>query len=235
MTGHDHQQHAERHDNDVAVLQHEIGEIERLQQRAVGHDLEEQHDGEQRQQHAVGAQVVLDETGMPALFRNGNRLVGHGRMSPMRASPSRFEGLVAHDGAHDLFLRCICAGKFANEGAVVHHADPVADAEQFRHFRRDHHDGFAGLRQFVDDAINLVLRADVDTAGRFVEDEHLGVGHQPFRQNDLLLVTAGEIGQSPDRRRSSECASGSGNRWPLSILWRRRSPTPRRPDQGSPG
>ena len=48
MAGDDHQQHAERHDDDVTVLQHEIGEIERLQQRAVGHDLEEQHDREQR-------------------------------------------------------------------------------------------------------------------------------------------------------------------------------------------
>ena len=48
MAGHDHQQHAERHDDDIAVLQHEICEIERLQQRAVGHNLKEQHDREER-------------------------------------------------------------------------------------------------------------------------------------------------------------------------------------------
>ena len=79
MAGDDHQEHAERHDDDVAVLQHEVGHVERLQQRAVGHDLEEQHDRKQRQQHAVTAQIVLDETGVPG---QRNRLVGHGRKSP---------------------------------------------------------------------------------------------------------------------------------------------------------
>ena len=89
MSGDDHQQHAERHDDDVAVLQHEIGQIERLQQRAVGHDLEEQHDREQRQQHAIVAQIVLDEPGVPALLRKRNRLVGHGRMAPVCTSFAR--------------------------------------------------------------------------------------------------------------------------------------------------
>jgi uracil-DNA glycosylase len=49
------------------------------QQRAVGHDLKEQYDRKQRQQHAVIAQIVLDEAGMPG---QRNRLVGHGRKSP---------------------------------------------------------------------------------------------------------------------------------------------------------
>ncbi len=79
MAGDDHQEHAERHDDDIAVLQHQIGEIERLQQRAVGHDLEEQHDRKQRQQHAVVAQIVLDKAGVSG---QRNRLVGHGRKSP---------------------------------------------------------------------------------------------------------------------------------------------------------
>jgi hypothetical protein len=79
MAGDDDQQHAERHDHDVAVLQHQIGQVQRLQQRAVGHDLEEQHDRKQRQQHAVVAQIVLDEAGVPG---QRNRLVGHGRKSP---------------------------------------------------------------------------------------------------------------------------------------------------------
>src|SRR5690242_2047296 len=81
MAGDNDEQHAERHDHDVAVLQHQIGEIERLQQRAVGHDLEEQHDRKQRQQHAVIAQIVLDEAGVRRL-RERNRLVGHIRSSP---------------------------------------------------------------------------------------------------------------------------------------------------------
>ena len=125
--------------------------------------------------------------------------------------------LVAHDGAHDLFLRRLGAGELADEGAVVHDADAVADAEQLGHLRGDHHDALAGLRQLVDDTVDLVFGADVDAAGRLVEDQDLGVGHQPFRQHDLLLVAAGEVGRSPDRRRSSGCASGCGSRWRPSV------------------
>ena len=50
-----------RHDHDIAVLQHQVGQVERLQQDAVGHDLEKSHDHDQGQQHAVFAHVVLQE------------------------------------------------------------------------------------------------------------------------------------------------------------------------------
>ena len=45
----------------------------------------------------------------------------------------------------------------------------------------------------VDDGVDLVLGADVDAAGRLVEDQHVGIGEQPLRQHDLLLVAAGEL------------------------------------------
>jgi len=32
--------------------------------------------------------------------------------------------------------------------------------------------------------------ADVDTAGRLIEDQGLGLGRQPFRKHDLLLIAA---------------------------------------------
>ncbi|MGY4594278.1 Spy/CpxP family protein refolding chaperone [Bradyrhizobium sp. GM22.5] len=86
--GDDDEQHAERHDDDVAVLEHQIGQVERLQQRAASHDLEEQHDRDQRHQHAVIAQIVLDEAAVPALLGQRNRLVGHGCDPPISA-PAR--------------------------------------------------------------------------------------------------------------------------------------------------
>jgi hypothetical protein len=61
VPGYDDEQHAERHDDDIAVLQHEVGEVQGPQQSAVGHHLEEQHDDQQRQQHAVVAEMALDE------------------------------------------------------------------------------------------------------------------------------------------------------------------------------
>ena len=58
---HDDQQHAQRHDDDVAVLQDQVGHVDRLEQRAVGGELEEHHDGQQRQQQRIVADIGLDE------------------------------------------------------------------------------------------------------------------------------------------------------------------------------
>ena len=45
----------------------------------------------------------------------------------------------------------------------------------------------------VDDRVDLVLGADVDAAGRLVEDQHVRIGEDPLAQHDLLLVAAGEL------------------------------------------
>src|SRR5467141_587004 len=102
----------------------------------------------------------------------------------------------AHDDAHDLLLRRLAAVEFADKGALVHDADAVTDPEQLRHFRRDHDNGLAGIGKLVDDAIDLVLGADVDTAGRFVQNQDFRIGEQPFRQHHLLLIAAGQVAGS---------------------------------------
>ena len=90
-----------------------------------------------------------------------------------------------------------CAGvrrrHLVDQAAFVHDIEPVADAEQFGHFRGDHDHAFAGCGQLVDDGVDLVFGADVDAAGRLVEDQHLRIGEQPFAQHHLLLVAAGQI------------------------------------------
>jgi hypothetical protein len=68
IAGDDDDQHAQRHDDDVAVLQQQVGEVDRLEQRTVRHDLEERHDRDQREQQTVFAQVRL-EIGYPARRR----------------------------------------------------------------------------------------------------------------------------------------------------------------------
>ena len=85
------------------------------------------------------------------------------------------------------------------ESAPAHHGDFVADAEQLRQVTADHQDrlglatsGRVAGGQFVDQLINLRLRADVDAAGRLVEQQHVDVGVQQSRDRDLLLVAAGE-------------------------------------------
>ena len=61
--------------------------------------------------------------------------------------------------------------------------------------------------QLVDDRVDLVLGADIDAARRLVEDQHLGLGEQPFAQHHLLLVAAREVDASSGRRWSSGCRS----------------------------
>ena len=82
VPGHDHQQHAQRHDDDVAVLQDQVRQVQRLEQRAVGHVLEERHDRHERQQHAVLADVVLEEPAVGARLgsrHGGDQVLVHHR------------------------------------------------------------------------------------------------------------------------------------------------------------
>ena len=56
--------------------------------------------------------------------------------------------------------------------------------------------------ELVEQPVDLLLGADVDAAGRLVEDEHVAVLGQPLGEDDLLLVAAGEVLHGlVDRRR----------------------------------
>ena len=50
----------------------------------------------------------------------------------------------------------------------------------------------APVGELAHQLVDLVLGADVDAAGRLVEDDHARLHRQPARQHDLLLVAAGE-------------------------------------------
>ena len=76
MPGDNHQQHADRHDDDVAVLQHEVGQVDRLQEDPACRDLEERHDRDQREKDAVLTQMAAQEA--PAAFRRGGGMGGCG-------------------------------------------------------------------------------------------------------------------------------------------------------------
>ena len=49
------------------------------------------------------------------------------------------------------------------------------------------------LGELGDLALDVGLRADVDAAGRLVEDDQLGRGREPAGEQHLLLVAAGEV------------------------------------------
>src|SRR5919109_3051596 len=62
-----------------------------------------------------------------------------------------------HDGAHDLFLARFLGRHLAHHPPFIHDVDPIADAEQLRHFGGNDDDAFPLLRQACNDAVDLVL------------------------------------------------------------------------------
>ena len=55
---HDDEQHPEGHHEDVAVLQEDVRHVERLEHHAIGRDLEEGDDDQERDEHAGAAQAA---------------------------------------------------------------------------------------------------------------------------------------------------------------------------------
>ena len=93
---------------------------------------------------------------------------------------------------HDLFLAGSSGIHFTGHTAAGHNHDPVADAQKFGHLRGDHNNGLSLVGQIQNELIDLILGANVDTAGRLVQQQHLRLSQQPAADNDLLLVAAGE-------------------------------------------
>ena len=68
--------------------------------------------------------------------------------------------------------------------------DAIGVEIDFRYLVRNQDDGNALVGELTDDVVNALLVTDVDARRGAVEDEDLGVGSQPFRQNDALLIAA---------------------------------------------
>src|ERR1700733_13193526 len=93
---------------------------------------------------------------------------------------------------HQDLLRRVVAGDLAGHASLAHRHDSVRDGENLRQFGRDDDDRDAGLGHLDQEIVHFDLRADVDAARRFVDDEDLRPQRQPARQHDLLLIAAGK-------------------------------------------
>ena len=83
--------------------------------------------------------------------------------------------------------------ELAADAAIAHDDEAVGDAQHLGQLAGDDDDAAARRGHVVDDLVDLVLGAHVDAARRLVEDEHLQARlGQPARQDDLLLVAAGQ-------------------------------------------
>jgi len=73
--------------------------------------------------------------------------------------------------------------------------NPVGDSLQFDEVGRKQQHRCALRGEFVDDPVDFCFRANIDTHGGFVEQVQVRARAQPFRQDDLLLITARELTQ----------------------------------------
>src|SRR5205085_5701952 len=104
--------------------------------------------------------------------------------------------------ADDSVLRDLRAAKLRHAATVAHDDDARASLDQLRKLRGDHQDAEARRGKLVDERLDFPLRADVDAARRFVEDEELRVLAEPAREENLLLVAARKLAYLLLRARS---------------------------------
>ena len=74
--------------------------------------------------------------------------------------------------------------------SFAHEQYPVAVLQEFGEIVADDEYGQPVFGQPLDDAVDRVLRADVDADGRAVEDEHTRLDGQPAADQHALLVAA---------------------------------------------
>src|SRR6202041_222740 len=134
-------------------------------------------------------------------------------VSTMATPGSRRSGLadivaatsaMMHPQPHDVFFRQLGARQFAGDAALAHHIGAVANMTDFGLLGRDHQRGGATGDQPVDQREDLGLGADVDAAGRFVEDEKPGAGGEPLADHDLLLIATRKEGHRLTRARRDD-------------------------------
>src|SRR5882724_7280764 len=75
----------------------------------------------------------------------------------------------AGGGGHNLFGRSVRRGKSTVEPSIVENQNAVGAAQQFGQFGTDKNHSFAIRRKLINDAINVLLRRDVDSPGRVVQ------------------------------------------------------------------
>src|SRR6266478_3527402 len=99
---------------------------------------------------------------------------------------------MMHSQSHDVLLRQLRPRQMPGDASLAHHTGPVADVADFDLLGRNHQRRRAFGDQPVDQRKNLGLGADIDAAGRLVENKQPCAGCEPFSDHDLLLIAAGQ-------------------------------------------
>jgi len=141
----DHHDHADGEYQDVAVAVEQVHEVGRGDHQAAGETVEQDGQGDQDEQHAELAKTAAEQL----------------LESVHRSTFSRHAAVVVLVGtrvneAHQALLSGFFGVDAAGDDAGADGVDAVAGPEEFREFRRDHHDGLARVGEGVHDAVHLV-------------------------------------------------------------------------------
>src|SRR5690348_5575782 len=90
-----------------------------------------------------------------------------------------------HDQVEDPGLVELGRRGLVHHPALAHDEHPVGQPEHLGHLAGHDHHRHPGRGQVADEAVDLAARADVDAAGRLVEQQHLAAAQQPPGQHDL--------------------------------------------------
>ena len=96
----------------------------------------------------------------------------------------------------------VVAFEHAHDAAVIEDQHAIAAADQLVIVGAVEQDRRPGVGQLAHQRVELLLGADVDAAGRVVEQDQPRPGHQPLADHHLLLVAARQRahGVARDRR-----------------------------------
>src|SRR5262245_49790652 len=89
-------------------------------------------------------------------------------------------------------LRRLGSIEHAAKAAGTHDGNPVAHADHLGQLGRNHDDGEPPFGQRLHQLVDFCLGTDVDALRRLVEDENRGLGRQPPRQRNFLLIASGK-------------------------------------------
>lgn len=131
--------------------------------------------------------------------QQGNNLRGALRQVKRRFSGpvcERDRGIMGYslcrNSVHDRRNRELGERDLRHLSAIAQDNDPIGVTHQLLQFRRDNQQRQAIGAEGFNQANNFRMGADVDAAGRLIEDQELRFGQQPAGEQHLLLVAAGE-------------------------------------------
>src|SRR5260370_40368124 len=91
-----------------------------------------------------------------------------------------------------IVLAELAAIKKPRHCALVHDRDAITDPDDLLHVAGDHQYRDAPVSEAPQHIVDLLFGPDVDAARRLVKDQHFWPHREPFGEDDLLLIAAGQ-------------------------------------------